>query len=147
MFDFELKETWKNEAINIRNIFIFYLLSFKAFLNQKYNKKKMDFCETMFTYYFSGNQYVQLSSPGLMINALTIIGLIATSDFKSNNLFKYLLAKAIFDFLYIFTNVMIGSYFLCVNCVLFQTYFGCRMFGIMWFVNRAAEFVSMICEV
>ena len=71
----------------------------------------MDICIFFSQYYSSGNIYLHLSSVGLILNVLTIIGLIASSDFRTTNMFRYLLLKAFCDLGSNFANLMLCAYF------------------------------------
>jgi hypothetical protein len=111
-----------------------------------------DFCRDFFEQNQLYEKVVLAILPiGIFLNLLAILILCLTSDFKSNNLFRYILAKTISDTLNLAANMFLALYdepkdgF---SDLMYSSYVMCTTVqALVWFVINSSIISSSLCEI
>ena len=102
-------------------------------------------------YNFSFFTWPKIISPiGVFLNTLTLIGIIKTGDFRSNNLFRYMLAKELCDIFYLLSDGLNDVYdvYNGAGGILYRTSSSC-LYGteFAWWLLRSFSFMSQFFEI
>ena len=109
-----------------------------------------DFCNAINAYSNLGNGKMLLhwSPVGILLNFLSIIGIIFSLDLKTKNLYKYLLVKQINEMLFVVSNLLTYFYTTCSNCFLMKAYESCEYgLGTLFYINLLTSLLSILAEI
>jgi hypothetical protein len=106
-----------------------------------------DFCQRLSIWSF-GNMNLQFVPICVLLNMLSVIGLLGSQEMRSNNFMKYVLAESISDTIFTSSNIFFYFYGICTQCFLKTTYNMCvYSVDLVSALYSSASLLSQLCKV